>query len=128
MVAGAKSGNPDFSVLATSVQLDAFTKVKELIEEMISKLKLQQKDEVKKKDFCDSEFQENEMMTMKAETKKNDQTVQIESLTSSITTMTDELATAKGQIQELQLNLQRAGETRQKENLEFQKTVADQAA
>jgi len=126
--AAARSGNPDFSVLATSVQLDAFTKVKELIEEMISKLKLQQKDEVKKKDFCDSEFQENEMMTMKAETKKNDQTVQIESLTSSITTMTDELATAKGQIQELQLNLQRAGETRQKENLEFQKTVADQAA
>jgi hypothetical protein len=128
MVAGAKSGNPDFSVLATSVQLDAFTKVKELIDEMISKLKVQQQDEVKKKDFCDSEFQENTMMTKRAETKKSDQTVQIESLASTITTLTDELSAAKTQIQDFQLNLQRASENRQKENLEFQRTVADQAA
>lgn len=126
--ASAKMHNPDLSVLATSVQLDAFTKVKQLIDEMISRLKVQQEDEVKKKDFCDSEFQENSMMTMRAETKKSDQTVQIESLTTSIQTMTDELAAAKSQIADFQVNLQRASENRQKENLEFQKTVADQVA
>merc|ERR1719310_1958490 len=34
LAASAKTGNPDLSVLATSVQLDAFTKVKQLIDEM----------------------------------------------------------------------------------------------
>jgi len=126
--ASARTGNPDLSVLATSVQLDAFTKVKQLIDEMISMLKVQQKDEVKKKDFCDSELQENAMMTMKAETKKSDQEVQIESLAQSITTLSDELTAAKAQIADFQMNLQRASENRQKENLDFQKTVADQAA
>jgi hypothetical protein len=126
--ASAKTHNPDLSVLATSVQLDAFTKVKKLIDEMIAMLKVQQEDEVKKKDFCDSEFQENSMMTMKAETKKSDQTVQIESLTQTILTLTDELAAAKSQIADFQLNLQRASENRQKESVEFQKTVADQLA
>merc|ERR550514_381081 len=67
-------------------------------------------------------------MTKRAETKKSDQTVQIESLASTITTLTDELSAAKTQIQDFQLNLQRASENRQKENLEFQRTVADQAA
>merc|ERR550514_1311279 len=67
-------------------------------------------------------------MTKRAETKKSDQTVQIESLASTITTLTDELSAAKTQIADFQMNLQRASENRQKENLDFQKTVADQAA
>merc|ERR1719313_2684663 len=44
-----KTGDPQLSVLATSVELDAFTKVKAMIDEMIVKLKQQQEDEVKKK-------------------------------------------------------------------------------
>merc|ERR1719161_3177745 len=99
-----------------------------MIDEMIATLKTQQKDEVKKKDWCDSEIQENTMQTMKAEDLAKDQTQQIEDLKTRIKTLTDEIATAKAQIQEMQMNLQRASENRQKENLDFQKTVADQVA
>merc|ERR1719311_246574 len=116
------------SVLATSVELDAFTKVKKMIDEMIATLKTQQEDEVKKKDWCDSEFQENTMQTMKTEDLKIDQTTSIENLKSSIKTLTDEIATAKGEIATMTINLQRAGENRIKENADFQKTVADQVA
>merc|ERR1719379_1662859 len=126
--AALKHKNPELSVLATRVELDAFTKIKKMIDELIAKLKLQQKDEVKKKDWCDSEFQENTMETMKKEDLKEDQTVKIEDLTSAIKTLTEEIDTAKAQIQQMQIDMQRAGEQRIKENKDFQATVADQVA
>jgi hypothetical protein len=126
--AALKSKNPELSMLATRVELDAFTKVKKMIDEMITKLKIQQEDEVKKKDWCDSEFQENTMETMRKEDLKEDQTVKIEDLTSAIKTLTEEIDTAKAQIQQMQIDMQRAGEQRVKENKDFQATVADQVA
>merc|ERR1719327_1121784 len=59
---------------------------------------------------------------------KQDQMVKIEDLASTIKTMTDEIAAAKGQIQQMQIDMQRAGEQRIKENKDFQATVADQVA
>merc|ERR1719456_191139 len=126
--AALKFKNPELSMLATRVELDAFTKVKKMIDEMITKLKIQQEDEVKKKDWCDSEFQENTMETMKKEDLKEDQTVKIEDLSTAIKTLTEEIETAKAQIQQMQIDMQRAGEQRIKENKEFQATVADQVA
>jgi len=123
-----KTGNPEMSVLATSVELDAFTKVKAMIDEMIATLKTQQEDEVKKKDWCDSEFQENTMETMKKEDLKEDQIVKIEDLGTAIKTLTEEIEAAKASIQQMQIDMQRAGEQRIKENKEFQATVADQVA
>merc|ERR1719235_2186035 len=61
----AKSHSPELSMLASSVELDAFTKVKAMIDKMIATLKTQQADEVKKNDWCNAELQENEMQTMK---------------------------------------------------------------
>merc|ERR1711972_295034 len=48
----AKHNQPRLASLALKVQLDAFTKVKQAIGEMISQLRKEQKDEIKKKDFC----------------------------------------------------------------------------
>jgi len=124
----ARTKSSHLSVLATAVELDAFTKIKAMMDEMIKTLKMQQAEEVKKYDWCKSEFQENEMQTMKMEDVKQDQMVKIEDLASTIKTMTDEIAAAKGKIAQLQIDLQRAGETRVKENHEFQGTVADQVA
>merc|ERR1719379_2351592 len=67
-------------------------------------------------------------MTMKTETLKGDQTVQIDDLASTIQTLGDEIVAAKTQIADMQMNLQRASEARLKENTDFQKTVADQKA
>merc|ERR1719498_1350998 len=67
-----RSKNPELAMLATNVELDAFTKVKAMIAKMIEQLKAQQADEVKKNDYCISSLQENEMQTMKTEDLKKD--------------------------------------------------------
>lgn len=126
--AARKFKNPELSILATKVELDAFTKIKKMIEDLIVKLKTQQADEVKKNDWCKSEFQENAMETMKAEDLKKDQEVAIEDLGTAIKTLTDEVEAGKALVAQLQLDMQRAGEARVKENKDFQQTVADQVA
>jgi len=126
--AALKFKNPQLSMLATQVELDAFTKVKKMIDDMIATLKTQQEDEVKKKDWCDSEFQANTMETMRKEDLKEDQTVKIEDLATAIKTLTEEIDAAKAAIAKLTIDLQRAGENRIKENKDFQQTVGDQVA
>jgi hypothetical protein len=52
--AAAKATNsPKLSTIAQSVRLDAFTKVKKAIDDMVAALLEQQKDEVKQRDFCE---------------------------------------------------------------------------
>merc|ERR1719247_2770354 len=102
-----KTRNPELSMLASSVELDAFTKVKAMIDKMIATLKTQQADEVKKNDWCKAELQENEMQT-------------------TIKTLSEEIEKASQDIYNLQVALQRASENRKQENLDFQKVVADQ--
>eukprot|EP00429_Kryptoperidinium_foliaceum_P044493 CAMPEP_0176105622 /NCGR_PEP_ID=MMETSP0120_2-20121206/53003_1 /TAXON_ID=160619 /ORGANISM="Kryptoperidinium foliaceum, Strain CCMP 1326" /LENGTH=405 /DNA_ID=CAMNT_0017439739 /DNA_START=1 /DNA_END=1218 /DNA_ORIENTATION=- len=121
-----KSNNPSLSVLATSVELDSFTKVKKAIDDMIAMLKQQQADEVKKNDFCNSELHKTEMDTAKAMDKREALEAHIGELESQIKTLEDGIAAAHSQIAQLQLDLQRMSEDRQKENIEFQKTIADQ--
>jgi len=121
-----KIKNPGMIALATSVELDAFTKVKKAIDDMISMLKIEQEDEVKKKDWCKVELQTNEMSTMKTEDLKADLEAKIAELASKIKTLAEEIDTAKQSIVQLQLNLQRATEDRKSENIDFQKTMEDQ--
>merc|ERR1719331_2373079 len=122
----AKSKSPELSMLASSVELDAFTKVKAMIDKMISTLKMQQADEVKKNDWCNAELQENEMTTAKTNDLKSDLEAKIGELESTIKTLADEIEKAKLDIANLQVSLQRASENRKQENMDFQKTVADQ--
>merc|ERR1719326_1825451 len=122
----AKSKSPELSMLASSVELDAFTKVKAMIDKMIATLKTQQADEVKKNDWCKAELQENEMATMKAKDLKADQEATIGQLESTIKTLSEEIEKAHLDISNLQVALQRASENRKQENLDFQKVVADQ--
>merc|ERR1719183_1409850 len=79
-----KVRSPDLSMLATSVELDAFTKVKAMIDKMIATLQTQQKDEVKKNDWCNAELQENEMTTMKTKDLKADLEAKIGELDATI--------------------------------------------
>lgn len=122
----SRVNSPDLSVMATRVQLDAFSRVKKAIDDMVAMLKQQQEDEVKKHDWCNSELQSNDMATAKAETAKGDLDAKISDLDSSITTFQDEMKSGEAQIAQLQVDLQRASENRLKENHDFQTTVADQ--
>jgi septal ring factor EnvC (AmiA/AmiB activator) len=121
-----KAGSPELSMLASSVELDAFTKVKAMIDTMIATLKTQQADEVKKNDWCKAELQENEMTTMKTTDLKADLEAKAGELESTIKTLAGEIEKAHNDIAQLNLDLQRASENRKAENLDFQKVVADQ--
>jgi septal ring factor EnvC (AmiA/AmiB activator) len=121
-----KTRSPELSMLASSVELDAFTKVKAMIDTMIATLKTQQADEVKKNDWCKAELQENEMTTMKTMDLKADLEAKAGELESTIKTLAGEIEKAHNDIAQLNLDLQRASENRKAENLDFQKVVADQ--
>lgn len=124
--AAAASHDPQLSMLASAVELDAFSKVKKAIDDMVAMLKIQQADEVKKSDWCTSEFHETEVSTAKTTDMKEDLEAKEGNLESKIGELEQNLEEAKAYIAELQLNLQRATEDRHAENIEFQKAVADQ--
>lgn len=121
-----KFHNPRLATLAYQVKLDAFTRVKKAIDTMITELLKEKDDEIKHKDFCVDEFNANQLQTEKKNRKKRDLTDQIEKLQSIIKSLTEAIQVLKGEIQEMQVQLKRAGEDREMQNKEFQTTVADQ--
>merc|ERR1719498_1523122 len=118
--------NPRLATLATQVRLDAFTRVKKAIDDMIAQLLQEKADEIKHKDFCVDEFNKNELETEKKDREKADLIAKIEDLTMTIDALTKAIDTLKAEIAEMQVQLKRAGEDREKQNKEFQSTVADQ--
>merc|ERR1712032_543336 len=121
-----KLNSPRLATLAYKVRLDAFTRVKKAIDDMIAQLLKEKEDEIKHKDFCVDEFNTNQLQTEKKEREKQDLIAKIEDLELTIKTLTEEIENLKAEIAEMQVQLKRAGENREKENKEFQMTVADQ--
>merc|ERR1719261_470018 len=105
--AALKAGKPQLATLAERVRLDAFTKVKAAIDEMITALLKEKEDEIKHKDFCTDGLNKNER---EQELKARD------------------IAELEAEIAEMQTQLKRAGEDREKENADFQMTIQDQRA
>merc|ERR1719389_1365242 len=123
-----KHGNPHLMTLAMRVRLDAFEKVKKAIDDMIAELLKQKEDEIKQKDFCVEGFNTNEAGTSEKTREKTDLETLIEDLTMKIDELHKAIETLKAEIGEMQLAMKRAGENRDKENKEFQTTVAEQRA
>merc|ERR1719238_1734952 len=121
-----KVRSPRLATLAVQVRLDAFTRVKKAIDDMIAQLLKEKADEIKHKDFCVDEFNTNQLQTERKEREKQDLIAKIEDLELTIKTLTEAIDTLKSEIAEMQVQLKRAGEDREKENKEFQMTVADQ--
>merc|ERR1711933_718216 len=65
-------------------------------------------------------------MGEKKEREKSDLIAKIEDLEMTIKALTEAITKLKSEIAEMQLQMKRAGEDREKENKEFQMTVADQ--
>jgi len=121
-----KFNNPKLSTLAYQVKLDAFTRVKKAIDDMIAQLLKEKEDEIKHKDFCVDEFNTNQLQTEKKEREKKDLLAKIATLETTIEELAKAIETLKAEIAEMQVQLKRAGEDREKQNKEFQMTVADQ--
>jgi len=123
-----KTNNPRLSALATRVRLDAFKRVIKAIDDMIAQLLKDKEDEIKHKDYCVEGLNENEKETQKNEHEKKNLIQKIEDLTMEIDELAKAIETLKAEIAEMQVQMKRAGEDREKENKEFQTTVADQRA
>jgi len=123
-----KVGNPRLATLAEAVQLDAFTRVKKAIDDMVGQLIKEKEDEIKHKDFCTDEFNTNELQSERKTRAKQDVQAKISDLEMSVKQLGEAIGALQGEISELQVQLKRAGEDREKQNKEFQGVIADQRA
>merc|ERR1711897_73437 len=114
MNAAKKFNNPKLSNLAYRVRLDAFTRVKKAIDDMVAQLLKEKADEIKHKDFCTDEFNKNQLQTEKKEREKADLIAKIEDLEMTIKALTEAITKLKSEIAEMQLQMKRAGEDREK--------------
>merc|ERR1712066_1093464 len=115
-IAADKLNSPKLATLAYKVRLDAFTRVKKAIDDMIAQLLKEKEDEIKHKDFCVDEFNTNQLQTEKKEREKQDLIAKIANLESTIEALAEAIKTLKAEIAEMQVQLKRAGEDREKEN------------
>jgi len=122
----SKVHSPRLATLAYQVKLDAFTRVKKAIDDMIAQLLKEKEAEIKHKDFCVDEFNTNQLQTENKDREKQDLIAKIEDLEMTIQALTQAIDGLKAEIAEMQVQLKRAGEDREKENKEFQMTVSDQ--
>merc|ERR1719159_732814 len=118
--------DPRLAMVATSVELDAFTKVKKAIDDMVAELKAQQADEVKHKDWCREEIDRNERETDHKYRDKDDLETKIADLTETIKGLTTDIETLKADIATMKTEMTRASEDREAENADFQQAVMDQ--
>jgi len=120
------SANPAIALIAASAQLDAFTKVKAMIDKMVAELHTQQDDEIAHRDWCIKELDSNNRSTAAAYDKKDSLLAQIADLEKRIEQLTKDIAAAKEAIAHAMDQMKRASETREAANADFQVTVNDQ--
>jgi len=121
-----KFRNPDISTLAARVQLDAFTKVKQAIDQMVQQLLKEKEDEIKHRDWCTGAINDNERETATTTRDHGDVEAQIDDYNHSIEELTTTVEALNKEVAENQVELKKAGENRAAENKEFQATVNDQ--
>jgi len=126
--AAVLAGQPRLAAIATSVKLDAFEKVKAAIDEMVTNLLREKEDEIKHKDFCTGEFNQNEREQQLKGRDLDSLNAHIEDLGATADDLVDQLATLASEIEEMQTQMKRAGEDRSTQNTDFQLTVSDQRA
>merc|ERR1719253_951193 len=121
-----KVGSPQLAAVATTVRLDAFTRVKAAIDQMVMDLLQEKADEIKHRDYCTDELNTNGRAQELKERDIEKLEATIASLTSSIEELTESIKMCQSEIAEMQVQLKRAGEDREAENKDFQMQVADQ--
>jgi len=126
---GAAAGpRAQLSTLAMAVQLDSFTKVKEMMDKMSAELKKQQQEEAEFKAYCIKELDQNEKTTYDKNELKKDLETKIDQLETLIKRLDGEIEAAKKQIADSEMEIKKSSQTRESENAEFQSVVADQRA
>jgi len=121
----AAAGEPKLAMLAASVKLDGFEKVKAAIDKMAAELKVQQEDEVKHRDWCTDELASNKRATAAGDDKKAGLEVKISDLGKTIESLSAEMEATKASSAEMQEQMKRASEVREAESADYHETVVD---
>merc|ERR1719321_2238413 len=110
------------------MRLHGFEEVIANIDKMKAALKAEQAEEVKQKDYCVAEFNENEKNVAEKMTLKTDLETKIADLATEIEGLNDAIAALEAQIAETKKEMMRASQNREGANKEFQVTIQDQRA
>lgn len=122
----SRTSDAQLAELVVVAQLDAFEKVKAAIDKMVTELAEAKKEEIMHRDSCIDQLNENQRFTEKSERNKVDIQASLDGSRSTIQELTDAVQALQGEITEMTVQMKRAGEDREKENKDFQLTVADQ--
>lgn len=114
--------------LAVTVQLDAFTVVKEKMDKMLAELKEQQQAEYDKKERCTKDIDETEDNIWTAKREKKDLEEKNLDLSNTLETLAESIKTLKQEVSEMEVQLKKAGIDRKAENEMFQQQIFDQRA
>merc|ERR1719215_105568 len=110
------------------VQLDAFSKVKEACDQMITDLKRQQDEEVQLKASCSSDLNANEKVTYTTSETLKDIQDKREALEEAIENFEEEIKEAQEQIRVTNIQVKKASLLRKEENQNFQQDLNDERA
>jgi hypothetical protein len=123
-----KTGSLQLAALSVHARLDAFTKIKALIDDMVTVLKKDQADEVEHRDFCVSEFDKNSVETLNKENELKDLANLLETTANTMKTLAEEIEKHKADIKEMEKQMAKASEDRELENKDYQTVIQDQVA
>merc|ERR1719387_1006736 len=119
---------PALITLSMGMRLHGFDEVIANIDKMRAALKEEQAEEVKQKDYCVSEFNQNEKQTAEKMSLKEDLETKIADDTTMIEKLTEEISVLKAEIADSKKEMMKASQLREGENHEFQVTITDQRA
>ncbi|CAD7967489.1 unnamed protein product [Amoebophrya sp. A120] len=114
------------ALIAESVRLDAFEKVKKMIDELVADIKEQMALDVKTKDECGANIKKNEKESTEAKRALQLAEEKIAALVEDIAKIDADVVAEKESIAETKKDMTKAEQDREAENAEFQKTVTEQ--
>jgi len=123
-----RNKNWSLASLAVRMQLDAFTKVKEVMDKMLVELQKQQREEYSKWELCKKDIDSTEDEIKEGTNLKEDLAEKHLALSNEIATLTEEIAALKKDVADMEVSLKEAGEERKAQNALFQTSVSDQRA
>lgn len=124
----AKTHNPRIAMIAVSVRLDTFKRVKESIDKMIAALLNQKAEETSVLEDCKRLMKKNEETAAAKQFEKKEVSDKIDELGVVIKKLTEDIQLNKKEIADLQAALAEAIKERAEENAEYKQVVMDQTA
>jgi len=123
---GEKNKNPKMVAIAVGAKLNAFTRVKKAIDDMVAQLLKEKDDEIKVRDFCLDATNTNERGQVNTNRDIDEVNSTINTLTGDIEEMDASRNTLVEEREKLKEDLKEESENRDEQNKDFQTSVADQ--